>query len=511
MKMDSNKKMVVNTVILYAKLLIEISVNLYSTRLILLALGVEDFGIVNLISGIVALLSFVQNSMSVSSQRYMSVAMGQRECGQLERVFCSSFMLHFILAILIFFLLECLVPVIFDSSIQIPEQRLDAAKNLYQLTILGTLLIIITVPYDAVLNAHENMLMYSIATIVESTIRLIGALVLLVYNNDKLIFYGVLLITIRLVSMLIKYIYCHRHYIETRHFVKAFDKKLMKEMFFFAFWNMFGALALTGRAQGVAIVMNTFMGVVVNAAYGIANQVSGQLLNFTATITKAMNPQIMQRAGVGDNIGMISLSLKQCKYSSILLSYAIVPLLFSMEFILKIWLKDVPDYALNFCMLILVVSVIQQLSIGLMSMIQATGIIRNYQVCVSLCMLLNIPIAYMILKLNARAEYVIVGMIVVEVFACALRIFFAKRLANLSIRSFVISVIAPVLLIYFFSCIGVYGFERLLLDGVQNVMSFIVLTSLSIVFISISALIVLSKDERLYLFNIIRRLIKKII
>lgn len=506
--MNSNKKMAINTIILYAKLIITIVVNLYSTRLILNAMGVEDYGVINLISGIVAMLSFVQNSMSVSSQRYMSVNIGKDDKSLMAKVFNSSFFLHLILAFIIIIVLECLTPIVFGSSIQIPEYRVSAAQILYQLTIIGTALVVITVPYDAALNAHENMLIYSIATIIESIIRLVGAVLLLVYCNDKLIFYGCLLIVIRFVSLLIKSMYCRRHYEETLFSIKSSDKKMMQDMFSFAFWNMFGALAMTARSQGVAIVMNTFFGVVVNAAYGIAGQISGQLQNFTATISKSMTPQIMQRAGNGDNYGMISLSLKQCKYASILLSYAIIPMLFSMSFILKVWLKDVPNYCVAFSSLILIVSLVQQSTSGIMSLIQATGIIRNYMIVVSLVMIFNIPLAYILLRIGVSAPFVMVGMIVIEIVTFFVRLLFAKKLTGLSIFSFMINVIIPISIVYAVSCIVLLLVRQILFDGLLNVSSFIVLSFLSVLLITITTCITLSKEERGFIINIIRKNIK---
>lgn len=506
--MDPSKRMAVNTVILYAKLIITIVVNLYSTRLILNAMGVEDYGVVNLISGIVAMLSFVQNSMSVSSQRYMSVNMGKHDDRIIVKVFSSSFVLHLILAVIIFVLLESLTPLVFGSSIQIPDQRVDSAQILYQLTIIATTIVVITVPYDAALNAHENMLLFSIATIIESVIRLTGALILLVYSSDKLIFYGLLVIIIRLVSMLIKWFYCRSHYHETRFSMTHSDKTIMKNMFSFAFWNTFGALALTGRSHGVAIVMNTFLGVFVNASYGIANQISGQLQTFTATITKAMNPQIMQRAGSGNNVGMISLAIKQCKYSSILLSYAIIIMLFSMPFILKTWLGEIPEYCQEFCSLILLVSMIQQLSVGLMSAIQATGVVRNYHMVVSLIMLLNIPLSYFLLWIGFGAPYVIIGIIAIEIIICAVRVYFAHNLAGLSVADFIKQVAVPIGVLYSVT-IGILTTVKMLCFESSNITSFLSLSLMAVMIISFMVYIVITKDEREFIIGIIKQRIRK--
>lgn len=505
--MDSNKRMAFNTVVLYIKLVVTIVINLYSTRLILNALGVEDFGVVNLIAGVVAMLSFVQNSMSVSSQRYMSVNMGKHNDCLMAKVFNSSFALHLFLAVILIIILESLIPVVFSSSIQIPEHRMVAARILYQLTIIGTILVVVTVPFDAALSAHENMLLFSIVSIIESIIRLIGAFALLVYDRDKLIFYGVLLILIRLVSMLVKLLYCRKCYKETKISLSYSDKNMMKEMFFFAFWNMFGALAMTARSQGVSIVMNPFFGVVVNSAYGIANQISGQLQNFTATISKAMTPQIMQHAGSGDDIGMISLSLKQCKYTSFLLSYAAVPLFISMQFILKIWLKEPPRYCVEFCSLILIVSVIQQLTNGIMSLIQASGIIRNYQISISLILLLNIPLAYFLLRLGVDAPVVMVGMIGVEILAFVVRLLFAKTITGLSIKLFFLNVVLPVGYVYSVTSISLFVVNRMFFENSSNMFSFLVFSSLSVFLITLSIYSVLTKKERLFMKNIFKKII----
>lgn len=506
--MDSNKRMAVNTVILYAKLLITIIVNLYSTRIILNAMGIEEFGIVNLISGIVAMLSFVQNSMSVSSQRYMSVNMSKHEEDLMLRVFNSSVVLHICLAIIILLILECAIPFVFDSAIQIPVQKIGVAQVLYQLTIVGTVLVVIAVPFDAALNAHENMLVFSIISIIESLIRLTGAFIL-VYVSDKLIFYGFLIVAIRLVSLILKLVYCRKHYLETSISSKHQDKKLMKEMFAFAFWNMFGALAFTGRAQGVAIVMNTFLGVVVNAAYGIANQISGQLQTFTATITKAMNPQIMQRGGAGDTEGMISLALKQSKYSSLLLSYAIIPLLFSMPYILKLWLKEIPEYCVAFSSLILIVAMISQTTSGVMSLVQATGKVRNYQMTISIVMLLNIPLSYVLLKIGFSAPWVIVGMVAIEAVTSFARVYFAHILTSMSIGLFFRNVVCPVFIVYIITSLLLIIIKTNFYPHTDDFMSFLVLTSVAIIVNSIVCYFALSKSERDFLKNIIISKIKK--
>ena len=388
--MQAANRIVVNTVILYCKLIITIVVNLFATRLILGAMGVDDFGIVNLVSGIVAMLSFIQNSMTISTQRYLSVNMGIKDEKEQSVIFNTSVILHLILGCFIVLILELCAPFIFDSAIQIPADRIPASKILYQCTIISTFIVIIMVPYDATLNAHENMLVFSLASITESLIRLTGAILLLYYTHDKLIFYGIL-----------------HTYPDSLVKPKICRYSLMKEMFFFAFWNFFGSFAVTARTQGIAIVLNIFHGVAINSAYGVATQVSGQLSSFTSTISKAMSPQIMQNKGAGHISSMVSLALKQSKFSFALLLIVAIPLFLEMPYILKVWLNDVPEFSVQFCRLILMVALIQQLSSGMQLAIQANGKISLYQITISIALLLNIPVAWILLKYVEVEPYMV--------------------------------------------------------------------------------------------------------
>lgn len=446
-KMDSTSKMIFNTVVLYVNLVFTITVNLVATRFILNAMGVVDFGIVNLVAGLVAMFSFIQNSMSVSTQRYLSVNLGKKDMERQNLIFNTGLFLHLLLAIAIFLVLEIAMPFLFDSKIQIPEERIASTEVLYHLVAIGTLMVIVTVPFDATLNAHENMLIVACASICESFVRLIGAIWIMYYAQDRLVFYGFLLITIRLSSLLIKFFYCRCNYVDAKISPKVIDFKLMKEMFSFAFWNMFGAFAVTSRSQGVGVVLNLFRGVVINAAYGVALQVSAQISNFSSTISKVMNPQIMQREGASNREGMLSLALKQCKFSYLALLLLAVPLGIEMPYVLTMWLKDVPEHAITFCQLMLVVAVIQHVTTGLQTAIQACGRIAWYQIIVSLIMVLNIPLCYSLLKIGFAPEVVLCSMCVIEIVLILVRFIFANKLIGLRGNMFLKELILPITII----------------------------------------------------------------
>ena len=503
--MKSSERIIVNTGILYAKLIITIVVNLLSTRLILLSMGVEDYGIVNLISGIVVMLSFVQNSMTVSTQRYLSVNMGQNNPERQNQIFNTSIVLHLILVVIIILILEGCYPLVFNSEVQIPSERVGAAQLLYQMMIIGTALVVITVPYDATLNAHENMLWFSIASIVESLIRLTGAYILLSYGHDKLVFYGLLIIAVRLVSMVIKVVYCKIHYPDARISFKQSRRSLMKEMFAFSFWNLFGSFAVAVRGQGMAVVLNIFNGIAINAAYGIAHQVSGQLSNFSASITKAMAPQIMQSKGANDRERMISLSLRQSKYTFTLLSMFALPLLLDMEFVLKIWLKDVPEYTVDFCKLIVLVALVSQLSSGLMTLIQANGKISLYQSVMSVIILTSIPLAYMSLKMEFQPKTVILVLLFVECLCLFARVFFAKRLVGVKISSIWKLLFRPILLLLvlgtvFYYLITIFLSEPFTNEWINFLFHFFIAESAVLIFIWF---VIFSAEERYSLRNTI--------
>ena len=507
--MNSSEKMAVNSVILYVKLLITIAVNLIATRLILNAMGVEDYGVVNLISGIVSMLTFIQNSMAVSTQRYMSVNMGKGDVQLQSKIFNNGLFLHLLLGIFILIILEACLPLVFNSDIQIPSDRYAPSMILYQLTCLGTFLVIICVPVDATLNAHENMLWVSFASILESIIRLAGAFWLLYYHNDKLIFYGLLVVVIRLTSLLFKTIYCRNKYEEVRIIKNEISKKLMKEMFSFSLWNMFGAFAMAMRGQGVAVVLNIFNGVVVNTAYGIAQQVSGQLHNFSGTISKSMNPQIMQREGGGNTKAMTSLALKQSYYTTLFMFFFALPLYVEMPYVLKLWLKIVPEYSIDFCRIFLLIVFVTQMSSGLMTAIQAKGKIAAYQITLSIILLLNLPIAYLLQKIGFEPSIVLWSMLGVEGVCLTARLVAAKLLVGISVKDFFSNVLLRLFIVVVPTIIIVVLCKSFVILRWSPLWQLLTSIAVTITVASIIAYLTFDKNERAIIFSFSKKIKNK--
>ena len=434
---QASTRVVMNTGILYAKMLITMGISLYSTRLVLNALGASDFGIFNLIAGVIAMLSFLNAAMTTSTQRYLSFHQGTKDVEMQKKIFTNSWILHIVIGVVVVGLLLALSSFLFGGFLNIPTDRIPTAKAIYYFMSISVFFTIISVPFTASLNAHENMLWIAIVNIIESIIKLIIALSLLWFiQSERLMIYGVLTAVLSIVTFSLYAVYCLKKYNECSVKNYQTNKPLLKELGGFAGWNLFGSLCVVGRNQGVAVILNIFFGTIINAAYGIANQISGQLSFFSATLLRALNPQIMISEGMNDRQRMLRLSMMASKFGFFLMALIAVPIIFEMPAILKLWLKNVPEYTVVFCSLALITILVNQLTVGLQSAIQATGKIKAYQTVVGGIVLLNLPFAYLLLKLGLSPYSVLICAVVVEVIACTFRLFFLKRKANMSIKEY---------------------------------------------------------------------------
>jgi len=437
--MQSAERVIKNTGFLYGKMVITIFISLYSTRLILNALGVADYGIFNLVGGVIAMLSFINGAMIIATQRYLSFYIGAGDDHKLKSVFISSIVLHLVISLIIVLLLEIAGFFLFDGVLNIPVDRIGTAKVIFHFMIISTFFTINAVPYDASINSHENMLFDSLLGIFESILKL-GIAIWLVYSEiDKLILFGLLTAVSTIIIRIIKGIYCSRKYIECRINLKSrVQTGLLKEMLSFAGWNLFGLLCSVLSNQGLAILLNLFFGVVVNAAYGIANQVNANLRSFSSNMIRAILPQITKSEGSGDRERMLRLSVLASKMSFFLLAFFAIPIIIEMHFILKIWLKTVPDNALIFCQLTLILSLVYQITVGMMAAITTVGEIKAYQIVVGIVQLFTLPVAWALMKFGLPALYVFVGSIFIEFIAGGLKIWFAHKIAGLDLNDFLI-------------------------------------------------------------------------
>ncbi|HXD92363.1 MAG TPA: MATE family efflux transporter [Bacteroidia bacterium] len=427
----------INTLILYIRMLITVGISLYSTRLVLNALGAKDFGIYNLIAGIVSMMAFVNLSMTTATQRYLSFHQGKNDPNMQKKVFSNSLLLHLLIGTAVILALEVGGPFFFSGFLKIPMERIDAAKIIYHYMVISIFITIISSPFTGILMAHENMLWVAVVNIVEVLLRLSVAVYMYKIHTDVLIFYGWTMVGVSAISTLMYIVFCFKEYKEcTFRMAGNFDRPLIKELSSFAGWNLFGAACGVGRAEAIAVILNIFFGTVINAAYGIANQVSNQMKFFSASLLRAMDPQIMKSEGAQNRKRMLRLSMLASKYGFFLLAFISIPCIFEMPLILKFWLKNVPDYTIVFCRLTLIAIMANQLTIGLQSGLQATGKIKAYQAVVGSIQLLNPLIAFLLLKIGSPAYSVLISIIAIELVACVFRIYFLKKLAGMSVKEY---------------------------------------------------------------------------
>lgn len=446
--MQTSTRVIFNTIILYFKVVMSLAIALVSVPLVLKALGASDYGLYNLVAGVVAMLAFLNNSMTVSSQRYMSVAMGENNEEKINSIYNTSFLLHLCLALLVVVVFE-VVGIFAIDSLNINPNRLWCARIIYQLLILSTFSKILAVPFDAMVNAKEDMLSFSIIELIDSLLMLTVAFSIAYIQGDKLIYYGICVAGISVLTFFMKYGWCRYAYKE--YSINLFEYKgkyHVKEMLGFTGWNLFGGLAMIGRNQGVAVIINLFLGTVVNAAYGVANQINGALGHFSTTFQKAINPQLMKSEGMKDRNRLIRISYISSKFSVLALAFFAIPLIIEMEEVLSIWLKDnIPPYTMRLAQCILILSITYQYSTGIMSAIQAAGRIRNYQITMGVILLMNIPIAYMILKLGYPVYYTTMAFILLECVSLSVRLFMANHLTGIKVRGYISNVVIPTFIV----------------------------------------------------------------
>lgn len=440
--MKTADRVVLNTIVLYAKIILNMLISLISVPLILRALGQSDYGLYNLIAGVVGMLSFLNASMSIATQRFLSVAIGENNHTKLNEIYNAGIFLHILIGVIVVIGFEIAALFLFNGFLNIPPERVHTAKQIYQFLVLSTFFTILSVPYGAVLNAKENMLVFSIISVSESALKLVLAIYLLNCPFDKLIVYG-----LGIAILSISVTFANRFYVKIRYREFVFNPKrflrieTFKSMFGFAGWNTLGAMATIGRNQGNAIIINIFFGTLANAAYGVANQINGILSQFSVTIQRSLNPQLMQSEGTKNRDRLIRIALLSSKTSVLLFSLFAIPLALEMPFILTLWLNDVPDNAVALSQLILLLTLVSQYSSGLKSAIQAVGRIKGYFIIMSTLLLATLPITYLCFKGGCPIYYSLIVFVLMEIVSLATRIAMSEKIVGIQSAFFFRNVI----------------------------------------------------------------------
>lgn len=503
----NNSLIAKNTIILAFQQVFSLVVSLYSSRIILQALGVEDFGIYNVVGGFVSMFAFLNTSMSNATQRFYNFEFGKNgEIGALK-VFNTALIIQIVLSIVLVVLLESIGLWYMYEKLVVPESRFNAAFWIFQFSTLSLVFVVMQIPLEAAILAHEKMSCLAIVSILDTTLKLIIAISIKYISGDKLIWYGLFFFLISVLNLVFYYCYSKKHFSEIR-IVKIRDKSLFKKMLSFSGWNLFGSFSGVAKEQGINMILNLFFGPIVNAARGIAYQVAGALKSFTTNVTISSRPQLVQSYAQNDIRRTIQIMFSMSKFSYLIVLLFAIPVMFEIDYILDIWLStSIPTYTGLFVNLVIVIAIIESLNPPISFVVHATGQMSRYQLITSIISVLIIPIAYVLLKLDFPPESVFYLGIVIQIIVQLVCMIILKSLVEYSLRDYVVMVLVPLTLVSLFTIVP-SGVVHYIMDG--GFIRLLCVTLVSTVSLIGSTLIVaLNSGEKEMIYSLIHKIIKK--
>ena len=494
----NNKRIAKNTLLLYFRTILVMVISLYTSRVVLDTLGVEDFGIYNVVGGVVAMFGIISGSLSSAISRFITFELGRGDKEKLKRIFSTSVNIQLGLSLIIIILGETIGLWFLNSKMNIPPERMSAANWVLHCSLLTFAINLVSIPYNAVIIAHERMSVFAYVSILEVSLKLIIVYLLYVSLWDKLITYSILLVAVAACIRLVYGIYCNRYFEETKY-KAVYDKSLLKEMSGFAGWSFLNNAGYLLNTQGVNILINLFFGVGMNAARGIATQVDGAIMRFVNNFTTALNPQIIKNYANGNMPTVFNLVCKGAKFSYYLLLFFAIPFLCETETILSLWLKDVPSHTSIFLRLAVIASMMNILGNTQWTACYATGNIRFYTLVITPVGLLVFPLTYLCYYYGMPVESTYYLFIINYLVLDFIRLFLLKRIMSFPIMLYLREVFGFIIPVTIMSVILSVGISCIL---PENRWRFIlsVMSSLLFVFLSILSL-GLTNEERKALFR----------
>lgn len=487
---DKNKRIAKNTMFLYIRLAFVMAVTLYTTRVILRVLGVEDYGIYNVVCGFVAMFGVIQSTISMGTSRFYNYKLGKEGEESINMVFNTSIRVQVILALILAVVVEGIGVWYINNKLTVAPDRLIAAKWIFQFSLFSLLVRLFSTPYGGVIFAFERMGYTAFVSILDAVLKLGIVFVIQYASIDKLILYGFLMSCISLVNLFCNVVYCKLSFKEV-YLKRQMDKKLAKSIFSFSGWLLLDPIAYTLRGQGTNMVLNYFLGPVVNAAYGISNQVNSAMDSFTSSFSGAFKPQLVQSYAEGNFQRTKNLMLSMSKITWVLKVMLFVPFILNVDYILRLWLVDVPDYTVSFTFIILLTNLINTLNRPITQVILAIGNIRTYMIITSFIVILNIPISILFLYLGYDATFVLWSILILSVVNQGISVLIlSKTFPLVSVKCYIKDVVLPCMIQLIVVVLPVYivvlSINSGLLDLVLSCLASIAFTFLSSYFVVLS-------------------------
>lgn len=439
--MSHGNKVITNTLVLYSQLFLQLAIGMFTTRLVLQALGEVDYGVYMLVAGVIGMLAFLQSTMATASMRFIAISIGTGDEKLIKQTFNTTLYVHIILAVMLVILIEIGGHIMFENFLNIPEERLNEAKIVFHFMVITTFVSIISVPFDAIIQSYEDFTALSIIELAGAFLRLIGAIFINYLDANILVIYGFYMMIIQIVIRIIKQLYVRRKYDESAIQIADYkDRTMIKRLLSFSGWKILDAGSSVLYVQIKSILLNVFFGVLLNAANGIAVQMSGHLNNFSTNMTKALNPQVIKSEGGGDRDRMLRLTTVSAKFAVYLFALFCIPVVLETKTILNIWLTTVPEYAPVFSQLILINMLIQKYTFSITIAIQAVGKIRKITFFVLFNVLTQLFATYYLFSKGAPPYTIYIVGIVMAFFSAGVRLYFGKTIAGLEIKKYLFDV-----------------------------------------------------------------------
>lgn len=477
---NKNTTIAKNTLFLSLRMVFVLFVSLYTSRVFLNVLGIEDYGISNVVAGFVSMFSFLNTSLANAIQRFYNAEQGKNGKEGITLVYNASLVIQGVIALCVVVLLESVGLWYLYEKMVIPAGRFDVAFWLYQFSTISAATVIMQSPFTAAIMAYERMNAYAIISILEVVLKLGFAFALPYISVDRLLMYGAFYMVLSILNFLLYFIYSKKEFKELQYHPR-YNKSMFKDMISFSGWNLCGTFACMTREQGLNMVLNLFFGPVVNAARGVAYQVSGALQSFVSNLSLAAKPQMVQSFATGDSYRTIKLMYTMSKLSFIFLFVLSVPIILNIDYILHLWLGNVvPDHAANFVVLVIITNFINNLNAPLSNVVYATGQMRNYEITFSVINILIIPISFIVLKLGAPAEAAFLVYLIMAIFVQVGCLFVIRTLVAISLRYYVKALILPIAIVACITSPLMYGIHYLLPNNLICIgLEYIVVTFLA--------------------------------